>query len=300
MTKANSTTGPIRSMTGFARTETVLNGRKYIIEIRSVNHRFQETNLRLPFRDFETEINIRELIAGKVARGFVEMSLTANGMVPTKKRLVADEDLVQQFVEIVKKIKEKHHLAGEADLATLLSQKDVLRFEEEEPDTKNLRDALGEAVEEAMDRLVEMRTVEGEILRRDIMERIDSLEKFAEEVIAVKQSQSENVFQKTRQKIEKLLGSPIDPQRVLTEAAMLAERSDISEEVIRFKHHLEQVRSLMNAGGPVGRKVEFILQELNREANTISSKSTLYDINRLVVDMKSDIEKIREQAANIE
>jgi uncharacterized protein (TIGR00255 family) len=293
--------GAVSSMTAFARAETSNDKLKCVVEVRSLNHRFQETSLRTPFRDYGIEMKIKEMISGRLERGFVELSLSLSGPNGLRKRLVADEGLIDQFLQEMEKIKEKYSLAGEPDLSMLLSVKDAIRFEDEETDSDERWALIESAVATALDRLIEMRLTEGGSLKKDILEKLDSLEHCTKEIMRERDEQVESILEKTRERIEKLLSNcEADPQRLLTEAAILADRSDIAEEITRLESHLEQLRGLMLDGGTVGRKAEFILQEINREANTISSKSAVYSINRLVVEMKSNIEKLREQAANIE
>lgn len=293
--------GAICSMTAFARAETSNDHLKCVVELRSLNHRFQETSLRIPFRDYALENKIKEMISAKLQRGFVEMSLTLTGSNGQKKKMVTDETLIDDFLLGMDKIKKKYSLSGETDLSMLLSIKDAIRFEDEEASDDERPALVEEAVKIALEHLIEMRLLEGGSLRKDIVERVDNIEQCTDEIIKKRDEQAETILAKLKEKISKILADmEVDPQRLLTEAAILAERSDISEEIIRLKSHLEQLRGLIDGGGSIGRKVEFILQEINRESNTISSKSSLYGINRLVVEMKSNIEKLREQAANIE
>jgi len=293
--------GAIRSMTAFARAETSNEQLKCVVELRSLNHRFQETSLRIPFRDYGLEMKIKEMISEKLERGFVELALTLNGTNGQRKKMVADENLIDEFVQGMEKIKQKHSLSGEPDLSMLLSVKDAIRFEEEETDNDERSSLIEQAVKSALDQLVEMRLTEGGSLQKDVLERLDDIERCTDGIIMKRDEQADTQLGKLKEKIGKILADmEVDPQRLLTEAAILAERSDISEEITRLKSHMEQLRGLIDGGGSIGRKVEFILQEINREANTISSKSSLYGINRLVVEMKSNIEKLREQAANIE
>ena len=303
MAGADGTTNKnaISSMTGFARAENANDNLKCVIEIKSLNHRFQETSLRTPFRDYGVEKKLKEMISKKVTRGYVELSISLSSPNGSSKKLVADDAMIEQFLKGMEKIREKHSLGGEPDLSMLLTLKDAIRFEEEEQNPEERWSLIEAAVEEALGRLLEMRLTEGGSLGRDLLEKLDVIEQCTKQIMGIRDEQAENALGKTREKIEKILGnSAVDPQRLLMEAAIIAERADISEEITRLNSHIEQLRALMKTGGSVGRKAEFIIQEINREANTISSKSTAYDINRQVVEMKSNIEKLREQAANIE
>lgn len=292
----------IKSMTGFARAESASGTQKCVVEVRSLNHRFLEISLRLHFKDFAIEKKIKDLISRKISRGFVELSMTLSDAEYSGKKLVMDENLLGQLIETAEKIKEIHpHLDDRLDISSIFAMKDVIKFEDENVDMGQRWTLMEKAVSGALTQLVEMRSVEGTALQKDITEKLDSIEKNRGRVIAIREKQSEDILEKMRGRLEKMLAEvELDPQRILTEAAILAERADITEEVTRLESHLSQFRNLLVADGPVGRKAEFIVQEINREVNTVGSKSTIYGINQLVVEIKSEVEKIREQAANIE
>lgn len=291
----------IRSMTGFARAEAAEGTKKCTVEIRTVNHRFLEFNVRMPAKDFELEKRIKESFAGKVTRGYVEATMTMGNGADVKKKLVLDEDMALQFLAAAKILKEKHGVAGEPDMAAILSLKDIFKCEEDAADLEGRWRLISGALTKAVDALVAMRTAEGAALEKDLLEKLALIESSAARVMELRKAQEGDILAKLKAKIEEIAkGAEADPQRILIEAAILAERSDISEEAIRLASHIVQMRQLVEAGGPVGRKVEFMLQELNREANTMSAKSSIIDISREVVEIKSNIEKIREQAANIE
>lgn len=291
----------IRSMTGFARAEAAEGTKKCTVEIRTVNHRFLEFNIRMPAKDFELEKRIKDSFAGKVTRGYVDAAVTMGNGADVKKKLVLDEEMALQFLAAAKILKDKHGVAGQPDLAAILSLKDIFKCEEETADVDGRWRLIGSALAKAINALVAMREAEGAALQKDLLDRLALIETSAARVMSLRKSQEGDILARLKGKIEELVqGAEADPQRILIEAAIVAERSDISEEAIRLTSHIAQMRELIQAGGPVGRKVEFMLQELNREANTMSAKSSVIDISREVVEIKSNIEKIREQAANIE
>lgn len=290
----------VNSMTGFARAEAAGNGKKCVVELRSVNHRFLEFNLRIPSKDFELEKRIKGAFEGKVSRGYVEVSVTFSNGGETKKRLCLDEEMARQFITAARALQSKFGVTGEPDLASILSLKDIFKYEEEAEDAEARWALIRGALETSVTGLLAMRRKEGESLLKDITEKLDMVEASSARVLATRQGQEKTVLEKLRARITEMAGVETDPARIVTEAALLAERSDISEEVTRLRCHIAQMREMLASGGPIGRKMEFILQEMNREANTISSKSTVYDISREVVEIKSNLEKMREQAANIE
>ncbi len=291
----------LTSMTGYARAENINGDNRCVVEIRSVNHRFLEMNIRMPARDAVAERKIREIVSKKISRGHLEISINRNNGNGAKRKLVADEDLVRQFLQAAEKIKSEHSVQGEADLATILSIKDILKYEEDEVNMEERWGMMEKTLKDAVGQLLEMRAAEGRALQKDVLEKVGLVEESTKKILSAREGQEKEIFNKLKAKIEELMGDgEASPERILTEAGICAERSDISEEVIRIQSHLAQIRDFVAAGSPVGRKLEFILQEVNREANTIGSKSTLYDISREVVEIKSQLEKIREQAANIE
>lgn len=291
----------IRSMTGFSRAEAAEGTKKCTVEIRTVNHRFLEFNIRMPAKDFELEKRIKDSFAGKITRGYVDATVTMGNGADVKKKLVLDEEMALQFLSAAKILKDKHGVAGQPDMAAILSLKDIFKCEEETADVDGRWRLIEGALAKAIDALVSMREAEGAALQKDLLDRLTLIESSAAHVMELRKSQEGDIIAKLKGKIEELVqGTDADPQRILIEAAIVAERSDISEEAIRLTCHIAQMRELLAAGGPVGRKVEFMLQELNREANTMSAKSSIIDISREVVEIKSNIEKIREQAANIE
>ncbi|MEE8484810.1 MAG: YicC/YloC family endoribonuclease [Nitrospinota bacterium] len=291
----------LKSMTGYARAESINGDSRCVVEIRSVNHRFLEMNIRMPARDAVAERKIREIVSKKISRGHLEISINRNNGNGAKRKLVADEDLVRQFLQAAEKIKSEHSVKGEADLATILSIKDILKYEEDDVDIEERWDMMEKTLKDAVAQLLEMRASEGRALQKDVLEKVGLVEQSTKRILSAREGQEKEIVNKMKAKIEELMGEgEASPERILTEAGISAERSDISEEVIRIQSHLAQIRDFVAAGSPVGRKLEFILQEVNREANTIGSKSALYEISREVVEIKSQLEKIREQAANIE
>ncbi|MDH5543285.1 MAG: YicC family protein [Nitrospinota bacterium] len=291
----------ILSMTGFARTESENEKLKCVVEIRSVNHRFLDISVRLPSKSFEHIKAIKDLVSAKISRGSVEITVSLGESENNQKRLVIDENLVTQYMAGAKSIVSKFQVYGEIDLPTLFSMKDIFKYEETEDDAEGRWQLIQKTVNGALEKLVEMRRVEGDALEKDILSQLDIIEKCAESIIKTKDIQKKEVTEKLRARLEELFADfKADEQRVITEAAILADRSDISEEIIRLRSHIDQTRELVKNHGPNGRKLEFILQEMNRETNTVGSKSTLFNISTDVIEIKSCLEKIREQAANIE
>jgi uncharacterized protein (TIGR00255 family) len=290
----------IKSMTGFARAEKTNGSKKCVVEARTVNHRFLELNLRMPAKDLELERRVRKVLEGKISRGYAEITITVSDNDVVKRKLTLDEDLVKQFLSASEILKKKYSVAGEPDMASILALRDIFKFEEDAANLEERWELVKPALETALDGLVAMRVAEGSALKKDVVARLAAIEESALRITDTRKGQEGDILEKYRKKIEEVAGTEMDPQRALIEAAVLAERSDISEEIVRMECHMKQMRELIDLGGLAGRKMEFITQEINREANTIGSKSVLYDISREVVEIKSNLEKIREQTANIE
>jgi uncharacterized protein (TIGR00255 family) len=287
-------------MTGFARAESENGKQKCTVEIRSVNHRFLDINVRIPSKNFDLIKQIKDIVSGKISRGSIEItvSLSANGENP--KKIVVDDEIVKQYLEGSKSITANFPIYGELELNTLMTMKDIFKYEEDE-DIGDQGKLIQKTVDEALEKLIEMRSAEGSALQKDVLERLDGVEVSAEKISEIRREQADNIAGKLKTKLEEVFANfKIDDQRVLAEAAIFADRSDISEEITRLESHIVQVRELISNGGNAGRKLEFILQEMNREANTIGSKCSIYNISQEVVEIKSNLEKIREQAANIE
>ncbi|MBI3794627.1 MAG: YicC family protein [Nitrospinae bacterium] len=290
----------MQSMTGFARAESENGGKKCVVETRSVNHRFMEINLRMPAKDLELERRIKKLLEQKISRGYVEVTITLGDNGNAKKKLSLDEGLVKQFLAASETLGKKFGVGGSPDMSSILSLKDIFKYEEDAATIEDRWAVLKPVLESAFAGLVVMRESEGAELKKDVHARLEAIEKSAKAIFAARKGQETEIVEKYRKKIAEIAGVEVEKERALIEAAVLAERSDISEELVRLDCHLKQMRELMSSGAPAGRKMEFITQEMNREANTIGSKSVLYEISREVVEIKSNLEKIREQTANVE
>ncbi len=252
----------VRSMTGFARAEALNGQKKCVVELRTVNHRFLEFNLRMPSKDMDMEKKIKQLFTDRLTRGYVEITVTMGDGNGSKRKLALDEEMAGQFLNIAKTLKEKYGVTGEPDMASILSLKDIFKYEEEETDQEERWNLIKPALNKAIQGLVEMREMEGLALKNDIVEKLVAIEASAASIVAARKKQETDIVGKLKARLEELTsGIEADPQRVLMEAAVLAERSDISEEVIRLGCHIKQLVGLLEKGGAIGRKVEFMVQE---------------------------------------
>ena len=289
-------------MTGFSRHENQNEDLTCKVEIRSVNNRFIDINTRLPKSLAPLELPLKKMVKSKCARGSFDIiiAIEKNGDSEANLEVAPNLPLATEYLNAFKNIQEGLGLKGEIDINTILSQRDVVK-----PELKKVEDSSEEIVLQTVDKtltdLVKMREDEGENLEKDILNQISSIEALGKS-ISTKQSITIQQFQdKLKEKIQTLTtGIEIDPARIAQESALLADRCDVTEELVRLESHLDQFNKLVASHEPQGRKLEFLTQEINREVNTMGSKTIDLEVSKAVIEMKSCLEKIREQLANIE
>jgi len=289
-------------MTGFSRYENQNGDLTCKVEIRSVNNRFIDINTRLPKSLAPLELPLKKMVKSKCARGSFDIiiAIEKNGDSEANLEVAPNLPLASGYLNAFKKIQEGLGLKGEIDINTILSQRDVVK-----PELKKVEDSSEEIVLQTVDKtltdLVKMREDEGENLEKDILNQISSIKALGK-LISKKQSITVQEFQdKLKEKIQTLTtGIEIDPARIAQESALLADRCDVTEELVRLESHVDQFNKLVASHEPQGRKLEFLTQEINREVNTIGSKTIDLEVSKTVIEMKSCLEKIREQLANIE
>jgi uncharacterized protein (TIGR00255 family) len=292
----------LKSMTGFSRHENQNEDLTCKVEIRSVNNRFIDINTRLPKSLAPLELPLKKMVKSKCARGSFDISIAIekNGDSEANLEVAPNLPLATEYLNAFKNIQEGLGLKGEIDINTILSQRDVVK-----PELKKVEDSSEEIVLQTVDKtltdLVKMREDEGENLEKDILNQISSIKALGK-LISTKQSITVQEFQdKLKEKIQTLTtGIEIDPARIAQESALLADRCDVTEELVRLESHLDQFNKLVASHEPQGRKLEFLTQEINREVNTMGSKTIDLEVSKAVIEMKSCLEKIREQLANIE
>jgi uncharacterized protein (TIGR00255 family) len=291
----------VMSMTGFGRGKAEDNNREITIELKTVNNRYLDINLRMPRSLSTLEEDIRKRIQKKLSRGRVEVFVSYINNAQEQVDVTLNESVAEAYYSAYLKLADKFHLDSKPDLSVLSDIDDIFVITKQEEDVDFLKALLFSALDEALNVVVDMREKEGRFLTKDLETRIQLIENM---VVAIEQ-RSPIVVEECRQRLEQrmkvlLNGTELDETRFETEVAYFADRSNITEEIVRIKSHLAQFLQTLNSGGSIGRKLDFIVQELNREANTIGSKSSDITITNYVVDMKSEIEKIREQIQNIE
>jgi len=295
----------LRSMTGYGAAEQHTDGGRWWVEVRSTNHRFLEVVVRLPRELGALEDRVRAAVAQRVRRGRVEVLVREDGG-QRPREAVVDTELARRYARALEDLRQKLALEERLTLSALLALPDVVRVEEARRDADAAWEDLRPVLERALDGLVQMRTSEGRRLAGDLQERVARLERWVEQVARRAEELPRAYAERLRQRVADLLqalgveGLP-DEARLAMEVAAFADRCDVREELVRLRSHLQEVRTLLQAeDGAVGRKLEFLLQEMQREVNTVGAKAADLEVARAVVEMKSELEAIREQVQNVE
>lgn len=291
----------IRSMTGYGRSQQTLDGREILVEIKSVNHRYFEFSARVPRAYGYLEEKLKSFLQGKVSRGKVEMGVTIYNIEGKDALIEVNSSIAKGYVDALRKANETLELKDDITLSNLIRLPDIFNVIKNTEDEEVIWNDVKIAAEEALNSFVAMREAEGVKMREDVEQCLDYIEKLVERVEErspmVTEAYRERLYNKL---VEILNDKKIDEQRILTEAAIFSEKTAVDEETVRLKSHINQFRSLLEINEPVGRKLDFLIQEFNRESNTIGSKAQDVEITKIVVELKSEIEKIREQIQNIE
>lgn len=296
----------VKSMTGYGRGEATAEGRHVLFEIKSVNHKFFECNVKLPRTYLFLEDKLRAYVQGRVSRGKVDLFLQVETLEEPEVRVTVNHSLADAYVGAFQELKERYALNDNLSLSHLLRCPDLLVVEKAPEDEDGLWQVVLQAAEPAVTSFLQMRETEGARLSEDLLEKIARIEAMVAQIEKITPETVAEYRERLYAKIQELLGDrSIDEQRVLTEVAVFADKVAVDEETVRLKSHIQQLREFLTGGGqtdgqPIGRKLDFLIQEMNREANTIGSKSVNSKIAYIVVDLKSEIEKIREQVQNIE
>lgn len=290
----------LRSMTGFGRGNFIVGQREYLCEIRTINHRYCDISIKMPRIYSCLENKIREVINQKIARGKVEVSIWVEDYGTEGRRVQLDEGLVDLYMEAFSLLKQKYNLNDEINLLLISRMPDIFTIKYEK-DEDTVWKEMKQAVDQAIDNLIKMREEEGERLKKDLVEKIATLKKLVNQIEIRAPMVVEDYRNRLQSRIKEILVDfPAEEGRLELEVAIFAERCNIDEELVRLKSHIEQMYKTLEMEQPVGRKLDFLIQEMNREINTIGSKANNLEITKIVVEVKSEIEKIREQIQNLE
>ncbi|MDO5448597.1 MAG: YicC/YloC family endoribonuclease [Clostridia bacterium] len=290
-----------RSMTGFGRAQSETDALFVSVELKSVNHRYFELYSRVPRTYGFLDEKIKTYLQGRVARGKIECNVTIEALDSDDVVVKVNHSLAKAYVDALNDLSETYDLKSDISASTLTRFPDVLSVHKEEADEDAIWEAVKAVLEVATDNFIAMREREGLKLRDDICGRADAI---LDKVAFVEERSPETVREyneKLKARIAELLGdTTVDEARLLQEAAIYADKVAVDEETVRLRSHIEQLKDMFNSTEAIGRKMDFLVQEINREANTIGSKASDFEINKVVVDIKAEVEKIREQVQNIE
>lgn len=288
-------------MTGYGRSQEIIDGLSVVVELKSVNHRFFEYSSRLPRGYGFLDDKLKSFLQQRVSRGKVDVFVQIHALETAGSEVIVDHGLAESYLNALRELSGRYELRDDVSAATLSRYPDVLTVRQAEVNEDAVWSAVQAVTASAVERFVAMREVEGARMREDVLSRAATIRKA---VAVVEEKSPETVrahMEKVETRIRELLdGVPVDEARLLNEAAVFADKVAVAEETVRLNSHLDQLEQLLNSNEAVGRKLDFLVQEINRETNTIGSKCSDLDLTRIVVDIKAEIEKIREQIQNIE
>ncbi|MGN0688094.1 MAG: YicC/YloC family endoribonuclease [Oscillospiraceae bacterium] len=291
----------IKSMTGFGRGNVILNGRDITVEIRAVNHRYYEFSCRVPRSLGFIEEKLKTLLNGKINRGKVEVSVLIFNTGSVDEKISINREIVRDYIDALRSVKDEFSLNDDLSLSHVMRIPDAFTVVKEDADEEQLWADIRQAAEQALSKFIAMREAEGERMKADILSRLSNIEGW----VSIVEQRSPMIVEEYRKKLydrmcEVLNGANVDEGRILLEAGIFSEKTAVDEETVRLRSHIAQFRTMLDSSEAVGRKLDFLVQEMNRETNTIGSKVQDIEVTKIVVDQKSEIEKIREQIQNIE
>lgn len=291
----------IKSMTGFGRSEIVKGNRKISVEIKSVNHRYLEAGIKMPKKLNVFESRMRDLLKKYATRGKIDIFINYEDDSESQVNLKFNQNIADEYMAIFNNMSEKYNLKNDMTVGGLARFPEVITMDEVQEDEEELWHFIEEAMKAALEQFVNTRILEGENLKKDLLGKLDHME----ELVAFVEKRSPEIMKEYRSKLEskvkELLGdTTIDESIIATEVIIYADKICVDEETVRLRSHIEHARKCLNEDGGIGRKMDFIAQEMNREANTTLSKANDIEISNAAIDLKTEIEKVREQIQNIE
>lgn len=291
----------MKSMTGFGKSKLEINGRVYNIEIKSVNHRYCDVNVRLPRSISCYENEIKKEVSNRVARGKIDVFIDFTNYTNEGKNVVINKELAKLYIKQLKELANEECLNDNINITEISKMPDVLQLTSEDDESDTILQELKQCLNSALDNFVNMRFIEGEKIKEDLLQRIDHINSMVEQISLNSTGLIEEYVVKLRERIQEILKTDIvDETRLAQETVIFADKSSIQEELTRLNSHINQFKTLLNSDVAIGKKLDFIIQEMNRESNTIASKSVKLEITNLVIEIKTELEDIREQIQNIE
>ena len=291
----------IKSMTGYGRAVETVNGREFTVEIRSVNNRYLDCNVKMPRTIGFAEEAVKQAVKNVVSRGKVDVYITIKSEAGDDTKVSLNTAILAEYLTAMRRMVEEFGVKDDISVSTLSRVPDIFTVEKPEVDEDALKDDLLAVVDQALESYNAMRATEGAALDADLRSRGETILGLVAQVEAGNGQTVIDYRTRLKNKLKEVLqNTAIDESRILTEAAIFADKVAVDEETVRLRSHLKQMNTMLSGGGATGRKLDFLLQEMNREANTIGSKCTDVNLARIVVDIKAELEKIREQTQNIE
>jgi len=291
----------IKSMTGFGRCEVTESNRKFTVEMKAVNHRYLDINMKMPKKLNFFESSIRGELKNYVSRGKVDLFITYEDLSENTSSVRYNKELAAEYLRYLRQMQEEFGLEDDIRVSTLSKYPDVFVMEEGDNDEEELWKELKKTLDGAAEMFVQSRITEGENLKRDLVEKLDGMLKLVDFIAQRSPQIIAEYRQKLQDKVNEMLGdNTVDEARLITEVTIFADKVCVDEEMVRLRSHIETMKEALLTGGSIGRKLDFIAQEMNREANTILSKSNDLEISNCGIELKTEIEKVREQIQNIE
>ena len=291
----------IKSMTGYGRAVETVNGREFTVELRSVNNRYLDCSVRLPRMLSFAEDAVKQAVKGSISRGKVDVFITVRSEAGDEVQVTLNKSVLESYLTAMHQMVDEFGVKDDISVSAVSRLPEVFVIEKPQVDEDQLMADLMSVVAKALEGYDAMRQAEGEALDRDLRSRGETILEYVSQVEAGNGKTVSDYRARLEAKIKEVLANTaIDESRILTEAAIFADKVAVDEETVRLRSHLKQMNNMLSSGGAVGRKLDFLLQEMNREANTIGSKCTDVNLARIVVDIKAELEKIREQTQNIE
>ncbi len=291
----------IKSMTGFGRCERVTKERRIVIEMKSVNHRYCDINIKMPKKLNYFESAIRNQLKQYIGRGKVDIFITYEDYTEQNVCVKYNHEIAAEYVRYMREMADEFDLRRDFSASSVSRLPEIFTLEEQSQNEEELWQELSSALDEAAGQFVASRTREGEALKKDLLEKLDAMQEMVDYISSVSPSLVEDYRNRLEAKVRELLADAvIDESRIATEVTIYADKICVDEETVRLASHIESTKEILTEGGNVGRKLDFIAQEMNREANTILSKANSLEVTKRAIDLKTEIEKVREQIQNIE
>lgn len=290
----------MKSMTGFGRASLESNGKNYIIEIKTVNNKYSDITVKSPKRLSFMEDKIRKQIANRITRGKVEVSVSFFDFSNKSKNVVLNKEIAKEYIKQLREIADENNLSENISVVEIAKLPDILNSIDSDNDEEIASEAL-QCLNMALDSLIEMRKAEGENIKQDLLVRIERVQNLVDKIAENSKGIVEEYVRKLEKRVKEILKTDVvDENRIAQEAVIYADKTSIEEELTRLNSHIVQFKELVNSDGSVGKKLDFMIQEMNRETNTIGSKAGSGEITKAVIDLKVELEDIREQIQNIE